>query len=526
MPGACGLVLGRFWRHCLASFVQNFSGFYYWTLMPLIAAEMGATASQLALMSAVNSIIYCVLCVLCGVWKLRAYNSGWVLRVAVAFFLVSCCVAMLGNAMWLFYVSSVFMAISRGIYWTIIQTTVGLEAPPERKTFFLSIFSSSWSIGKSIGFVFGGFLKGALGIMWSWVFVLGFAATQMLFLPGVFPCTSRALVSPPVPKGDELPEDPDQIDPEALDAPEEGPGSAINSDPPLVAEKTCWGSLRAWLRRMLLEDPPLADPVADHDRSMIYVVQCWLMNFYMNGMTSAIVSQFLKLALHYNIAFTHEHGHGHGQAADVSSASSASSEAAAGDKSAVETFIGVFLCCLFVWQTALFFMLCRLRLSRRRLLLYFAQGLAAGGLMLISVIRDAVTLIFACCLCGFGGGFGILLGLSASLRLSGTAVGINEAILALGGSVMPLVAGAASDLLDDPRAAYWSTAIFAVLVIAAQELVEYVGPCVLRAQRRRAAKKKEAGDEAEYVLLETMTKHKRKPCADPDMARLAALIGS
>eukprot|EP00727_Mastigamoeba_balamuthi_P011323 m51a1_g6813 hypothetical protein (952) ;mRNA; r:270415-273998 len=527
-------VMGNFWRYCLAAFVNNFSGFFYWILMPLVASEMGASSSELAVLSAVYNIVYALCSFLCGVFKVRTYNPGWVLRLSVTTFVFACLFPMYIHSMWAFYVSAIVMAVGRGVYWTIIQTFVSLDAPPARKDFYLSVFSSSWSVGKSVGFVFAGYLKGVLGVAVSWVFVVILSSTQVIYLPDLLPCRWRSALAwlPvnndgefPVDKDAELPDDGEFPVHDAQKVDDDDETVNENDVPKLLVHRSFFRRAVDYVKGIFSEDEPLPDPVADRDKSMVYMIQCWFMNFYMNGMICAIVSQFLKYAMYYKISF-------HKSSVRIpdaiaswfSSSASASSSAvdpeSAAEKHAIELFIGIFLCCLFVWQSTLFFVLCRQKWGRRRVLLYFAECLPVAGLVLISLIRDPVALIFVSCLCGFGGGFGILLGLSASVRCSGTAVGINEAILAFGGSIMPLISGAAADLLGDPRAAYLVVAALASVVIVCQEVIQYVAPPLLRIMRRRSEERKARAGTGEYVLMETFSKQKRPDSQAPALAAL------
>eukprot|EP00727_Mastigamoeba_balamuthi_P008407 m51a1_g4189 hypothetical protein (574) ;mRNA; r:389633-391931 len=525
----------RFWCHCAASFVMNYGQFYFWVLVPLIANEMGAKSSELALLYAVNSIVYAAASVTTGVLNLRRFNTAWTLRVGVVIFVGACGLCMGESAgFWIFYLASAVGAFGSGMFWTIIQTIIGLEAPPDQKTRSLSIFSMSWCIGKSANKTYEPDAPESAESA---------AAAPAVPVPVPDPSKSPDYHAIPT-AGVSSSNDPENSNCSQNPTPRlstdnrtstEVNGSArfsvdsrqsseqklvpagtsgtdvelstISASPSDVdafpiekqGRKPSKGGLwkiLMWFRVLFTPDEPLPDHDDDRDKSKVYAFQCWLMNFFMNGMMSTIISQFVKLAMDYKISFwpIDEEEHAAAIARNNSTGSSTSSSVSSSSedewyRSKVETTIGIFFCVMFVWQSIFFFVLAKLRWGRRRQLVYLAILMAVGGVLLISFVHSAVALLFISALCGVAGGFSILGSLSASVNVCGAFVGINEAVLAFGGSVMPLVAGAVSDGTGDPRAAYWTIAASALVIIGLQEALQYAGFPLLRLLRRRKARK-------------------------------------
>ncbi|KAL7716836.1 Major facilitator superfamily transporter [Entamoeba marina] len=141
------LLLSNFYRLCLTAFLFNFSAYFFWIVVPLLADDIGATSLELSIIQAVSYGLGAFFSPFAG--KLTDLVNPYLLfRIA---------------DLWCLYFDVCFYSVGSGLFWPVVGSTVGKEAPIGKENRNSSIYSVCWSFGKSVGYLFGGMLKKALG---------------------------------------------------------------------------------------------------------------------------------------------------------------------------------------------------------------------------------------------------------------------------------------------------------------------------------------------------------------------------
>lgn len=149
----CGVVLRsvkeNFGRYCVSGFVQNFSQYYYWILVPLVAEDLGATAWQLGLIQAIGGLVYSIVSFVVGSTIIEKVRAGILSRIAFTFFIVACAIALSAKFVWVLYIVVVVSGSANAFYWGPIQNAVGQEAGKnsDHKTALFCVFHA---LGKSV----------------------------------------------------------------------------------------------------------------------------------------------------------------------------------------------------------------------------------------------------------------------------------------------------------------------------------------------------------------------------------------
>ncbi|KAL7722756.1 Transporter [Entamoeba marina] len=173
----------NFPRQLLCGFLYNTSCYFYWIVVPLLANDQGATATQLALLQVVCYVTYSILVPFGG--KISDFiNTFLLFRVAFIFLTISEVVVAIfpTSFVWL-YISCIFWALSGVFFWPSTVGTIGKESPIGKEVLHCGLFGVSWSIGKSFGYAAGGLLKSSLGASYSLYIAIGINVIAMIIYP-------------------------------------------------------------------------------------------------------------------------------------------------------------------------------------------------------------------------------------------------------------------------------------------------------------------------------------------------------
>ncbi|ELP90061.1 hypothetical protein EIN_404550 [Entamoeba invadens IP1] len=176
------LPLDNFPRLCLTAFLFNFASYFYWLVVPLMCVDQGGSTLDLSLLQTVAFVIYSILSPFCG--KLGdVFNSFIIIRVAMCFFVAAVAVILIfPRTFFVLYISVALWPFCTSCYWPITTGTCGLEAELGCENRNASLYQVSWSIGKSLGFLLGGILKGALGTNALYI-CIAIVAVNMVIYP-------------------------------------------------------------------------------------------------------------------------------------------------------------------------------------------------------------------------------------------------------------------------------------------------------------------------------------------------------
>lgn len=480
-----GCLLQNFWRYCVSGFVQNFSQYYYWILIPLVAEDLGASAFELGVIQCLGSLVYALVSLGIGAALVDRVRSGVLARVAFTLFLVACGIALTARRVWPLFIAVLVSGTGNAFYWGPVQNAVGREAGADcdTKTARFSVFHA---LGKSIGYVLGGFLKGSVGATASFVADMVFAGTQLVFVPlGDPPAAHRyaGLEQPhahPAPgstsvlhdvaaatpsETPDVPPLPSSLSP----TPSPSPSPSLQLPPPPEAPRSPSPSLpRGHQHHGVAAGDSDSREFA---RNTLFLYLAWIMNFGAYGSMTVISNQYIKLIVQEDIGF------GAPTASTTSLELSDSSMSSAGGRTSTgrnELFLGAFLCMVYLAQMTMFLVGSTTHVwMYRRAFVYAMEVLGGTCLALISVVRHPVALLFVAFGCGLMAGTGYLSSYTYSFHSrgkSGRLVGLQETVLSMSSVVLPPLAGLLVSSFHEVRAPYWMCCALTVLVLATQEV--------------------------------------------------------
>ena len=151
----------RLWRYCLAGLLFNWATFVFWVVLPARALDFQASSTQLALLQTASSVVYVLNSLFSGGLSDRM-SRALLARLSTLVALGSCALLVTANSLWGLFLIVPLMGFACSVYWPSIQGAVGAEAGPARLEKALGWFNVSWSIGKTLGFVIGGWIVAAL----------------------------------------------------------------------------------------------------------------------------------------------------------------------------------------------------------------------------------------------------------------------------------------------------------------------------------------------------------------------------
>eukprot|EP01105_Mastigella_eilhardi_P000079 TRINITY_DN1010_c1_g1_i1.p1 TRINITY_DN1010_c1_g1~~TRINITY_DN1010_c1_g1_i1.p1 ORF type:complete len:509 (-),score=141.64 TRINITY_DN1010_c1_g1_i1:67-1593(-) len=434
----------RFWLYCSCSGIFNYSSFFYWCCVAIVAVAADASPLQLGVMQALSALTTAVMSPVTG-WAM-GYLPPWgmVRGCAVFFSAASACliagVCGLFGAGFMYYwllISTNVFGIAAALFWPVIQTEVGNDSG-DKSDRNLAIFAVWWSAGKSLGYVSASYIFALIGAIWSTVF--GAVLCSLLLVLYPVPPAACSYI-----KG--LLHIPDESHQQMHDeyVTEQGqesgaPAHSSVSTPVIEDEK----------QHEVEEMAALSVKY-----NMAFLPMCWLFNFCNYGTLNVLNSQLGKLAVAKGISL--------------------------GNFVKPDQFLGVFMCLIFFGQTfALITLACiKGRIWQyKRWVIFVFEACDAFVLVLVAFVEVGIALLPAAVLVGFGSGLAIQSSVNYSLRISetykGTFLGIHESMIAGGSFALPLIAGILTSSIGDLRVPYLVCICTWVVAFVAQECTYHV----------------------------------------------------
>ncbi|KAL7722816.1 Major facilitator superfamily (MFS) profile domain-containing protein [Entamoeba marina] len=307
------------------------------------------------------------------------------------------------DQMWALYVSMVIYGVGGGFFWAVIIGSVGKEAPKGQENLRSSVFSVSWSIGKSFGYLFGGLLKGILGIN-SFYIAMGCLVIILIIYPIQMENNEEGKSRSPSGSGDDGFKNVSDIE---IDI--EGPNSPIG-DLDLKKKKFKW------------EKKEL--------KNKTYIYLGYILNFAIKGTNWVISSQYIKLAKRKDVRIN------------------------LFDTNPNEMFVGVFFFFLYIAQTtALGFLSISTKWAYRRSLILGGLTITACLYITMAMSENIYVLCAMAFISGLTSGFSnqtaVFYSLRASTKNKGVYVGLSELTAGTGMAFLPLLGGLVATHFDN-----------------------------------------------------------------------------
>ncbi|HXG60391.1 MAG TPA: MFS transporter, partial [Planctomycetota bacterium] len=172
----------RLRRYTLAALVYDAVVFVVWIVIPIRAHALGAGATQLGLLVTVHSVLYTVNSLLMGRLADRA-SKPLLALLGCAGAAAACLILRGAERLETFFLGVPILALAASLFWPSIQGSIGAETPPHRMERALGLFNVMWSIGKSLGFLSGGWLVARTGPAGTLALAAALAGAVMLFYP-------------------------------------------------------------------------------------------------------------------------------------------------------------------------------------------------------------------------------------------------------------------------------------------------------------------------------------------------------
>jgi len=488
------VLMQNYWRYCASGFIQNFSQYYYWILIPLVAEDLGASAFEFGMIQCLGSLVYALVSLGIGVYVVERVRSGVLARIAFVLFLIACGIILASNKVWALFVAVFISGTGNAFYWGPIQNAVGLEAgsKSDRKTARFSVFHA---LGKSIGYILGGLLKGTLGATVSFIADMIFSGTQLIFVPmGVSRSPKNYKIfeqhhQQNEHNGSSVLHSVEDITPSSTpevvviphaDSDDVSTPSPSHSPSPLPLPSS---STSPDVHHHSSPSPSPNIPLGHEQesrefaRNTVFLYLSWIMNFGAYGSMTVVSNQYIKLIVHEDIGF------GSPETLSLSSGSDSvsswwSSSSAGHASSRNEFFLGTFLCLVYLAQMTMFLVGFTTQLwMYHRFFIYIMEVLGCTCLALISVVRNPILLLFIAFGCGLMAGTGYLSSYTYSFHSrgkSGKLVGLQETVLSMSSVILPPLAGLFVSTWNELRAPYWMCSALIVLIMITQEITYQV----------------------------------------------------
>lgn len=152
----------RLWRYCLAGFLFNWLVFVFWFVVPVRAADLKATSTELALLQTASTVFYVLNCLYIGRLSDRV-SRALLARLACVGAFVACALTVGVDSLLGLYVVVPILGIAGSSFWPSVQGALGAEAGPARVEKVIGWFNVSWSTGKAIGFAVAGAIVAKYG---------------------------------------------------------------------------------------------------------------------------------------------------------------------------------------------------------------------------------------------------------------------------------------------------------------------------------------------------------------------------
>jgi len=172
----------RLWRYCLAGLLFNWAAFVFWYVLPIRALEFHASSTQLALLPTASSIVYVLNSLFSGGLSDRMSRS-LLARLSTVVMIAVVLLTLCAGSLWGLFLVVPFMGFACSVYWPSIQGAIGAEAGSARLEKVLGWFNVSWSVGKTLGFLMGGWISTAQSVTSALWMAAGSALPVLLLYP-------------------------------------------------------------------------------------------------------------------------------------------------------------------------------------------------------------------------------------------------------------------------------------------------------------------------------------------------------
>lgn len=172
----------RLWRYSLAALVYDAVVFVVWLVIPIRAHALGATATQMGLLVTVHSVLYTLNSLAMGRLADRA-SKPLLALLGCAGAAAACLALRAADRLGLLFLGVPALALSASLFWPSIQGSIGSETPPARMERALGLFNVMWSVGKSLGFLSGGWLVARAGADGTLMLAAALAVATATFYP-------------------------------------------------------------------------------------------------------------------------------------------------------------------------------------------------------------------------------------------------------------------------------------------------------------------------------------------------------
>ncbi|EMD45033.1 transporter major facilitator family protein, putative [Entamoeba histolytica KU27] len=419
------LPTSNFFRYCLTGFLYNYSVFFYNIVIPFLADDYGGSSLELAAMISIGTGCVSFFSPFSGKIADKT-NPFIIMRLGILAFIIALFFPLfIKNKMWALYVSMIIYGIGGGFFWAVIVGSVGKEAPKGQENRRSAIFSVSWSIGKAFGYLFGGLLKGILGIK-SFYIALACLITIEIIYPIRLPKEVRERLKS------------EKQEKEKKDNQHSTQLNDIHiemNDSHIIDNSTTGRNENEIINKEELNFKKKDEKVrykweGGEYKNKTYIYIGYIFNFAIKGTNWVISSQYIKLVKDFDIKINLFGANPN------------------------EMFVGVFFFCLYLAQTtSLVLMALTTQWTYRRsvILLGFIVTVILYLVMALSNCNWLLCILsyIAGLSSGFANQTSVYYSLRASTNNKGLFVGLSEITSGSGMTILPLVAGLLAKAYND-----------------------------------------------------------------------------
>lgn len=143
-------------------------GILIWILMPVVATQgFGLPESLYGLIPTTNALMV----VLLQVWvtrNARRFPAERVMALGAGFYAIGAGLVALATGFWGFWISMVVMTFGELLLAPTSSSYASLQAPPDQRGRYMSLYNLTWPVAAGVGPVFGGFLSDRIGAWAPW----------------------------------------------------------------------------------------------------------------------------------------------------------------------------------------------------------------------------------------------------------------------------------------------------------------------------------------------------------------------
>ncbi|EDR21669.1 hypothetical protein EDI_247240 [Entamoeba dispar SAW760] len=459
------LIFSNFPRSCVTGFLFNFASYFYWLVVPLKCVDMGGSTLDLSLLQVVAFVIYSILSPFCG--KIGdKFNPFIVIRIAMCFFVVAVTLILIfPEKFFVLYISVAIWPFCTAFYWPVTTGTVGFEAPIGCENRNTSLYQVSWSIGKALGFLFGGMLKGALGTNALYI-CIGIVVVNMILYPYRYPKRIRDKLNALKSKNKKEEKEPKDVHVEVTMVPQNEHEADDVEIPTEMLNQINAGKSVEEIKEQHKDTQQPQEKISDFKKLRIkwnsldlknktYIYLGYIMQLGVYGTSAILSNSYVTLAKDKDITIPF-------------------------GQSPVEMYIGILFFCYFIAQTLVMSVMSfsTFWVYLRSLFLLF-QFFYLMFLITLGLSAQPYVNWFLAFMGGLAGGFAYQTSTYYSMRASEASksmfVGISECVGGLGNALLPLISGLLCTGFNDNYVQIYIAIGFVIICIILQEFVYHIG---------------------------------------------------